>query len=454
MKNREGSLILIVLLLGVGCVNKTDLTYTRWTGEGEQPSLAQREVHPVSKVTVQGNLVELLEQKSENFPVEGSFVKRVSKTSEVRFQITGLLNKIPDKVLKATKKMDEKKNIIWTEFQAKNDVYGTFTMVEAPQVKISAVGQIQPLLFVGLRKKNGEMLELQIRQNGRLFLERRLGSAFDDMKENFAWAFPKGPKNSDLTRVSIRRLHRPQDLLSPQVSVQTESPQKILFEQSLELDPSDERFDQVQVYFLASQFSDWLKKNLSVVGLPKIGIVTQVGYPEKTNTAFYYDGLIRIGVGDDLVFSRLAWDPSIVAHEMAHGLIDQIAKLPFEGEGGSLNEGFADTLATFFLESPHLGESSYKKGPYKRTVGTEMHWNQRNGGLYHDSAVVSSLFWTLRKSLGAEKALSLAMGTLTRLSPHSDFNEFRQTLNEQVGETLKEMDLTKTQEVLKDRGLL
>src|SRR5690606_24637168 len=143
--------------------------------------------------------------------------------------------------------------------------------------------------------------------------------------------------------------------------------------------------------------------------LSKIGVLTDVGYPEKTNAAFYYNGLVRLGAGDDVVFSRISWDPSIVAHEISHGVIDQISRLPFEGEGGSVNEGFADTLTTFFLESPRLGENSYKMAPFKRTVEAKVHWSHRNGGLYHDSALVSGLFWEMRTKLDSAKTLKLVM---------------------------------------------
>src|SRR5690606_1502757 len=121
--------------------------------------------------------------------------------------------------------------------------------------------------------------------------------------------------------------------------------------QNMEFPPTDERFDQVQAYYYANQILSWFGRKLTLKKPLKVSILAHVGYPDKTNAAFYYKGQVRLGSGDDVTFSLIPLDPSIVMHEVSHVLIDELARLPFQGEGGSINEGFADVFTTFYLNS-------------------------------------------------------------------------------------------------------
>jgi Zn-dependent metalloprotease len=179
-----------------------------------------------------------------------------------------------------------------------------------------------------------------------------------------------------------------------------------------------------------------------------------VGYPEKTNAAFYYQNLIRLGTGDDETFSRLALDPSIVVHESCHGIIENVAHLPYQGEGGSLNEGFADTMTTLYLGSPLLGDSSYLKGAYKRAVNTPLLMSRKNGGLYHDSLIVSGFFWQLKEKIGPEKTWNIVLITLMRLMPGSDLKDFSIQLNKVLAERLQGNDLNAAENLMKGLELL
>jgi len=48
-------------------------------------------------------------------------------------------------------------------------------------------------------------------------------------------------------------------------------------------------------------------------------------------------------------------DPSVVFHEVAHAYVDELAGLPSQGEGGALNEGFADFFAAAIADNPAIG---------------------------------------------------------------------------------------------------
>jgi Zn-dependent metalloprotease len=135
-------------------------------------------------------------------------------------------------------------------------------------------------------------------------------------------------------------------------------------------------------------------------------------------------------------------------------LIEKIAHLPFQGEGGSINEGYADFFASFCRENPLLGENSYKTAPYKRSVETSVKFSEANGGLYHDSAIVSGVFWKLRSVISEDKIINLAMKTLNRLGPDADLNLFKLNLSEQAAGLFTGEELDSVNKVLKEVELL
>ncbi|MCX7977941.1 MAG: hypothetical protein N2578_02955, partial [Bdellovibrionaceae bacterium] len=185
-----------------------------------------------------------------------------------------------------------------------------------------------------------------------------------------------------------------------------------------------------------------------------LDVQVHVGTPEKTNTAFYYQNKIRLGSGDDVTYSKIPQDPSIVTHETAHALIDALARLPFEGEGGSLNEAFADFFTAVMLKNPNMGEVSYLKGPFRRTLNNSKTVSQKNGGLYHDSGIVSGTLWDFYNTLGEKKSLDIAVRTLSRLTPRSDFDDFRNKLKDVCSSLLNAEDLESANKILSVRGWL
>ncbi len=81
-------------------------------------------------------------------------------------------------------------------------------------------------------------------------------------------------------------------------------------------------------------------------------------------------------------------------------------------------------------ERPYLAEASYLKGSFKRNLTLITKLDEKNGGLYHDSSIVSSLFWELKEKLGFEKSKNLAAETLIRLNPATQFASFNRKILE------------------------
>jgi Zn-dependent metalloprotease len=444
--------IIAAFVLASGCTKNSDLEQSRWNGEGPHPSLSADGLNIYTEALSAGEHVQLLEQKVERVPIEDSFVKTVSRGNSTVFQSFAIAQKVSPQVVAEANTLEESKEEAWNKLLKKYPTYESWSLGSPAFVVITA--KLKAVLTRDVISKEGEIFSLQFDREGRVSKKIRQGSSFTDIANVAALTFPKGPKKSELSKVVVQRLILPEGLASSQVSVKSESNTKILMTQSLELPPSDERFDQVQVFYFANNFLSWLDSKSLMKSPIKVEILSQVGFPDKTNTAFYYKGQVRLGVGDDITFSKIPWDPSIVVHETAHAVIDNISRLPYQNEGGSINEGIADVMTTIFLESPLLGENAYKKGPFKRTVEPKVTLFEKTGGLYHDSAIVSSFFWKVKSIVGPDKALLYLFKVLNRLAPNTNFADYTQTVREQAVENFSREELTKVQDAMKEWGYL
>lgn len=278
-----------------------------------------------------------------------------------------------------------------------------------------------------------------------------LGSKLDQVQ---ATIYPKGPLKSHLESVVLDQLLNPTSLISEYLKVSTRSPLPAeAKDNQFNFPIDDSRFYQVQAYYYSSQAIDWFKHKFNL-NLPfQINIETSLGYPDKTNTAFYFDKSIRLGDGDDIIFSKIPLDPSIVTHESIHAIIDFVAQLPFDNEGGSINEGLADFFAASILKNPLLGEVSYKKAAFKRSVQNELKFNELNNGLYHDSGIISGLFWNIRQELDDETSTNFAWNALLRSQPKTNFKSFKDTLI-YLAQELPSDKQNKILQIMKERAWL
>ncbi len=445
------------ILVITSCTPTVPLISARWTGDGKRPQvdLGESTLYAEPAFKSSGEDVQIFQQRIANFRVIGSYLKIVSKKDGVPiFQSLAVTpNVTPLKVLQA-QDLDRKKRASWQQFLNLHPEYKNQKLLKPIEVVFSMVHKLRPALEALIENKNGEVFSNLFEQNGNLISSTRMGSGLSDLTESPALVFTRGPKKSELSSILLSRKIQPVGLTNTSVEVTSAAPSKITGAQSIEFQPSDERFDQIQAFYFSNLILQWFKESLSLSGPYKLSIITHVGYPDKTNAAFYYKGQIRLGTGDDISFSNISWDPSIVMHETSHAMIDALSHLPFEGEGGSINEGYADLFTTIYLENPLLAENSYRKGPYKRSVDLNMKLSEKTGGLYHDSAIVSSFFWTLKKKLGSDKTLQLAIQVLNRLGPYSDFKDFILSLSEQTAKITNEDDRSKINQLIKERELL
>lgn len=448
--------ILFWMLIFSACTKTSPLVNTRWSGSGKKPALELFDTTLNSKPAWASSkeTVQISEQMYSHFRIEGAFVKTISnKQKNIIFQSSSLVSDISKSNKSKADKMDKEKDANWNLFKDKSPIYKFRKVTQPVEVVFTTLPKLKPFYKVITELPTGELQATYFDDDAELVNETRLGSNLTDLVDSPSLAFTKGPKKSELSAIILTRKIQPEGLANTLIDVSSESPNKITSSSNLQFQPSDDRLDQVQAFYFSHLILQWFDQKLSLHGPYKLSIVTQLGYPDKTNAAFYFQNQIRLGAGDDITFSNMAWDPTIVMHETSHAVIDSIARLPFQGEGGSLNEGYADLFTTVFLDSPLLGDNSYRLGPFKRTVDSTLKLSEKNDGLYHDSAIVSGFFWSLKKLLGPDKTLDYALHVLNRLGPNSTFADFKLSLEEQKVELFKDDDLKKVNTLLTERDL-
>ncbi len=170
-------------------------------------------------------------------------------------------------------------------------------------------------------------------------------------------------------------------------------------------------------------------------------ILSVVHYGNNMNNAFYNGTFFLYGDGADGVSPWVSLD--IVAHEIAHAIIQSTANLIPEGESGALNESFADILAVM-VERYILGESDdiwrigedFTNGVGIRNFDNNMIYDdpatgyylglEDHGGVHDNCDVQNRWFYMLSQEISIEKASRICFYSLTNyLTPYSDYKDAR-----------------------------
>lgn len=452
----KSSQMMLLLPLLAACSPRLDLQRVVWTQGQSEKTLAP--LNSIEKTSVPelksaSESILIQDQRVGTAIVENSFIKTLKNKKNEKILVEAAialdLEKTPVPHLPEFENQRANFN---EELRARIPAFRNLKIQKTDLIITKTKESYEALWKVNYFDKNG--IPWEIRFNGQYQVRslKRVGSQFHD---TFALVFPKGPKVSTLQEVALKGLALSPTISNSYASVQSQSPQQITdMNESLRFPPGDARFDQVQVFYFLTESLKWFESNLGLRLPYQLQADVHVGAPDRTNTAFYYQGKIRIGAGDQVSYQNIPQDPSIVIHESAHALIESVARLPYEGEGGSLNEAFADFFTALQLDNPRMGEVAWMKGPFRRTIDSNKKLSERTGGLYGDSAIVSGTLWQLRKKFGIVKAKELAILTLNRLNPMSDFTEFGQKLNEVLPMVLTGAEQKEALEILKERGWL
>lgn len=450
-------ILLFSFFLAFSCQKQTQTSSLNWKSGDSNEVLNKINSIPTTQKTsgifYKDQKIEFTQQAIDNAPVENTFIKKrlnpnndISSAEALFYDSTNTNLNLKAKSNQSINvfKLIEKINNISAPLELKN--------YQLDKKFVHLNNGLESINAFEYELNDGTLWIAQFSNDYVLLNNKRLGSGFTTAQAN---VYLNGPKLSLLTDIVLKELDTAPTISNTNIFVDSESVKKITsIESQLKFDPKDERFDQLQVFYYLDSIQNWMKTNLSVRFPEKLLAVVNVGFPNKTNTAFYYQNKIRLGRGDDVTFTMIASDPSIVYHESFHALIDGLAHLPYESEGGSMNEGFADFFTCVALNRPYLGESSFVKGPYKRTIANLVRVEDKTGGLYHDSAIFSGVLWEIKEKIGTEKALRLATDTLAQLNPYSLTADFNKALLDNAHKNLSMDDRQSVSLILKGRGFI
>ena len=446
MKNLKlNSLLILLAGMTISCSDNPKFETNRWS-RLESASSDSSGLDSQNLNLRLGKKEFKFEQQAINgVEVEDSFDKKIFD-DELVFASSNWIRNIPIKL---------RLEILFMKFQAKfiaKRVQNKFSQIklknlyEEPKLIIQD-GEVRWKLVLNL--PSGELKGFFLDSNLEIKKTTILGSRFEGPE---ATIFPEGPLKSNLQNVILNELAENKTLNTLALKVSTQSNEKAIAENSqFKFSIEDQRFAQVQVFYYLSKTLNWVQEQFQYRIPFQLEAETFVGFPEKTNTAFYYQRKIRLGQGDGVVFSNIPLDPSLVIHESFHSVVDAVARLPFQGEGGSLNEGLSDFFAAMLLGNPLLGEVAYKKAPYKRSVQNSLKLQDANGGLYRDSEIISGLLWSLSQRLGKQAGLNIAWEVLTRLNPTSKISDFEVEIKEVIGQLSQDQQRV-ARNILEQRG--
>lgn len=428
--------LILLLLFLQACSEKSTSKKKLWFGDSEgSPFQLLNQVKNQKKqneLVMGADQIVIIKQNINDIPVQSSYVKTIISQKKINYLNATYEDAFSEKLKKEIHRLKKFSDRDLRNLILENNLFlKDKKLAQQPYLEIRKIDDILTPVFVyNVVDLNGIQSWIY-NSHFKLIRTELIGSHFANAK---AHVYPNGPKFSELSFVILNSLTEGSSgLIGNQIKVNTESNDKVNFSENLNFNPPDEKFDQVQVYYYLQKALTWFE---DVIKIPKnklaLNAVTHFGYPENTNAAFYFNGLIRLGYGDGEYFSNIAYDPSIVIHEASHAVVELLASLPYQNEGGSLNEGFADLISCLILNNPRLGEVSFKKSDFKRDISLVVKFKEKTGGLYHDSAIVSSFFWNLKNEIGAPKTIQFAMNVLKKLTPFTQFSDYQIILEKSI----------------------
>jgi len=408
----------------------------------------------LAKAAIRSEKITRRSQKIEGAVIRGTWVQSVFASDGSKVYESGeIVDALPETLRDKVKAALPKKLEALRAFEKASSDIQTASWKSDPQLEVLSTPKNFSQLEWSMDFMNADETETYRAYLDESFQFKGIKVVAVHANDGVASVFPRGPKGSQLENVKLKNLDGSGKLSSDEIIIKSGLPTQA---ESPDLDfrftPQDDRFDQVQAYFFADQSLKFFKASFDAEPFSQMEVKVQVG--TNSNAAFYYGNRIRLGKGDGIRYSNLAQDPSIVMHEVGHAFVDRYSGLPPDGEGGSLNEGFADFFSATILDNPHMGESSFLSGPFVRSLENNLRAPaDLSGGLYHASQVVSGTLWDLRIALGAKVADQIAFRTLTRLGPSSIFKDFVPALvAARESLAFSETDKAKITEVIMARG--
>ena len=160
-------------------------------------------------------------------------------------------------------------------------------------------------------------------------------------------------------------------------------------------------------FFYAQKIYDMFREIYKRAPL-KGSIVLGVHYGKNIGNAYWFPKFVCFGDGNNKYYPFVSLD--IVAHEIAHGILEENSKLIYKAESGGLNEAFADItgeameqLSDFYNGNKwETGSDILKKDDsiryFAKKVGSNInHMDDYYNGMsvHHSSGIISKAFFNL-----------------------------------------------------------
>lgn len=216
-------------------------------------------------------------------------------------------------------------------------------------------------------------------------------------------------------------------------------------------------------------------------------LLATVHYGVDYDNAFWNGERMVFGDGDGEVFTGFTRSLTVIAHELAHGVIEAAGGLRYQGQSGALNESIADVFGAL-TEQFALGQSAAEatwlvgaeiftdqvqgealrslkapgtaydddvlgRDPQPGHMDDYVETTSDNGGVHINSGIANRAFYLVADALGGnawERAGLIWYRTLTSgtLSPTSTFVEFAaatlSAAESEYGEESEEVDAVRT----------
>jgi len=216
-------------------------------------------------------------------------------------------------------------------------------------------------------------------------------------------------------------------LWTEQITVIDEELQTPLVSDDFVFSPDDDAFTFTSVYFHLQDATAWMNDTVPggaieapTVAFVNVGQSNMFGDPMVAANAFHLWRDDDAFAGHVLVFGgglsvgsatvpNLGHSGDVVAHELGHGLIDEIVPFhpsDFKGEHGfrALHEGLADYAAASHLGVPAIADHAFADlGGGRDLSDVRVYpddWDTA-AGQHSNGRIVGSLGWTLRQDIGA-----------------------------------------------------
>lgn len=204
---------------------------------------------------------------------------------------------------------------------------------------------------------------------------------------------------------------------------------------------------------------DWIQRSLGRNGYDSrnSSIHVNIHYGTDYQNAFWDGDELVLGDGDGSMFVSFAGSPDVIAHEIAHGLVQHAAGLSYRDQPGALNEHFADVFGSA-IEQALTGDSAetadwlvgdeitgpdwrgralrsmaypgtaYAGDPQPAHMDDLYTGSADNGGVHINSGIPNRVFHAVAMRVGTQDAARLWYVVLLNLWPTADFLDFAKVL--------------------------